>query len=47
MKYTKILNTDTNYECIIKTNDDGSVLAIPTDPANTDYQQYLHWLEEQ
>ena len=29
--------------CIIK-NDVG--LAIPFDPANTDYQAYLAWLEE-
>lgn len=25
---------------------DGVVSFIPTDPANTDYQQYLAWVEE-
>ena len=25
--------------------DDGTVWAIPTDPANSDYQRYLRWLE--
>ena len=24
---------------------DGRVLSIPTDPANSDYQRYLRWLE--
>jgi hypothetical protein len=31
---------------IKKTDDDGSVLWIPTDPANSDYQAYLKHLEE-
>ena len=25
--------------------DDGTVWAVPTDPANSDYQRYLRWLE--
>jgi hypothetical protein len=25
--------------------EDGTVWAIPTDPANSDYQRYLAWLE--
>lgn len=32
----------TNTDIVIK---DG-VLWIPADPANTDYQEYLKWLEE-
>ena len=28
-----------------KITDDGSIICIPFDPANTDYQQYLAWLE--
>ena len=30
---------------IEKTNQDGSIIFIPTDPANSDYQRYLRWLE--
>ena len=30
---------------IQRTNDDGSISTIPTDPANSDYQAYLASLE--
>jgi hypothetical protein len=30
---------------IIKTFEDGTELGIPNDPANSDYQRYLRWLE--
>ena len=30
----------------VKTNKDGSTQHQVIDPANTDYQQYLAWLEE-
>jgi len=30
---------------IQRTNEDGSISAIPTDPANSDYQAYLASLE--
>jgi hypothetical protein len=33
----------TNYETIKRLSDNAF---IPQDPANTDYQQYLLWLEE-
>lgn len=29
-----------------KTKSDGTVLHIPFDPANADYQEYLNWLAE-
>ena len=43
----------TNYEeikqengsVIKKTNEDGKVWWIPKEPANSDYQAYLRWLE--
>jgi len=36
-----------NIENVTLTSEDGSsTLAIPFDPANTDYQAYLVWLAE-
>jgi hypothetical protein len=32
-------------EKIKRTDADGTVWIIPTDPANSDYQRYLAWLE--
>jgi hypothetical protein len=29
-----------------KLQDNGTILGIPFDPANTDYQKYLKWLAE-
>jgi len=29
---------------IFKTLEDGTELGIPSDPANSDYQRYLRWL---
>ncbi len=29
-----------------KNNENGTVTSFPFDPANTDYQQYLKWLDE-
>jgi hypothetical protein len=38
----------TSYGISIKRTDiDGSIWFIPTDPANSDYQEYLKWTEEQ
>jgi hypothetical protein len=31
---------------IQRTNTDGSISTIPTDPANSDYQRYLKWLDD-
>ena len=37
----KLNNIDKN--CVIRTSDNAT---IPFDPANTDYQEYLRWVEE-
>jgi hypothetical protein len=39
----KLFNSISGNEYVIRTTD-GAV--IPFDPANTDYQAYLKWLEE-
>jgi hypothetical protein len=44
MKNYKIINNEFGT-CIILTNEDGSQMAIPTDPANSDYQAYLNPVE--
>jgi hypothetical protein len=48
MKYTyeKLINFD-GLETIQATAEDGSVLFIPCDPANSDYQRYLNPEAEQ
>jgi len=38
--------TTLGEEYIIIKNENKSITCIPPDPANTDYQQYLKWLEE-
>jgi len=43
MKYT--VREEGIYTNIIRENADGSLTIIPTDPANSDYQRYLRWLE--
>jgi hypothetical protein len=42
-KQTKLIFGQTEPSCIIRTSDSA---CIPFDPANTDYQDYLKWLEE-
>lgn len=42
MKY-EIITKDSG-ETIKRNNEDGSETWIPTDPANSDYQAYLRWL---
>ena len=44
--YKLILNRMTQkIECVNKI-ENSTVVCIPFDPANTDYQQYLEWLAE-
>lgn len=33
-------------QTVLRTNEDGTVSAIPVDEANSDYQAYLAYLEE-
>lgn len=40
--YTEVLDRDGNVACFARS--DGWM--IPIDPANSDYQQYLKWVEE-
>jgi hypothetical protein len=39
MKYTYELIKEQNI--VIRTNEDGDIACIPTDPVNSDYQAYL------
>ena len=43
IQYTKIVNI--SGETQIERNDNGVISWIPTDPANSDYQAYLKYLE--
>jgi hypothetical protein len=42
----KLYKTINGQDAVIKTNEDGSITSFIFDPANTDYQAYLKWLEE-
>lgn len=46
MIYTEI-TTDFGVKLIVKDNSDGSFSYIPYDDKNSDYQDYLRWLENQ
>ena len=41
-----IQRPNSRIDYIKYTNESGAVFSIPLDPANTDYQTYLRWLEE-
>lgn len=45
MKNYEEVTNDLGYKSIIKTNDDGTIVIIPLNEANSDYQRYLRWLE--
>jgi hypothetical protein len=40
------ITSDLGEVMVKRTDADGKVWWIPTDPANSDYQQYLKWVEE-
>jgi len=42
----KLYKTIDGKDAVIRSNEDGSMVSFIFDPANTDYQQYLKWLEE-
>ena len=42
--YKEVTN-DLGLVCIEKIEDDGKIWIVPTDPANSDYQRYLRWVE--
>ena len=46
MKYEVIKTTFGDADIIKRTDEDGSIWWIPTDPANSDYQAYLKSLDE-
>ena len=41
----EIITTPSGGTVINALYEDGRLLSIPTDPANSDYQRYLAWLE--
>ena len=45
-KLYKTLPVKVEADAVLKINEDGSMTSFVFDPANTDYQAYLKWLEE-
>lgn len=46
MQYKLINNINGNLTNIQATNENGLVVILPLDPANTDYQEYLQFLAD-
>lgn len=46
MRTYKLYKTIDGKDAAMTTNEDGSVTSFLFDESNTDYQQYLKWLEE-
>lgn len=46
MKYQLVKSIGGFNEAVVLHRDDGTILGIPMDPANTDYAAYLAWLAE-
>jgi len=46
IKYKKFNGIDGEVASIKHTKEDGKVIYIPLDPANTSYQEYLEWLAD-
>lgn len=46
LTYEVIPSNGIDQEVIKKTDTNGAVWWIPLDPANSDYQRYLRWLED-
>jgi hypothetical protein len=44
MSKYEVIETETSTS-ISRTDDNGQVWWIPADPANSDYQRYLRWVE--
>ncbi len=42
--YEEIIENDILMS-VLRTDENGKVWSIPTDPANSDYQRYLKWLK--
>jgi hypothetical protein len=47
INYETYTSENSGVEFIIAYHDDGSITAIPQDPANSDYQAYLKSLEDE
>ena len=46
LMYHLVNSLDGSVTAIVLTQEDGTVLGIPVDPANKDYQEYLEWVAE-